>query len=87
MIPVAGASRIRHRRLVLQANERLPIEIADWADTLVVVLGGEMELICRSGRHANFAAGTVLTLDGMPARTLRNPGTGELVLHLVRRHR
>jgi hypothetical protein len=65
----------------------LQIEPAEWADTLVVVLSGELELTCHSGRHANFAAESVLTLDATPVRTLSNPGPEQLILHLVHRHR
>ena len=83
MIAVPG--RVRHRRLVLKAGEVLRPVAADWADTLVVVLGGELELTCRSGRRASFPAGSVLTLDGIAVRELHNPAARPLILHLVRR--
>lgn len=76
-----------HRRLILHPGETVVVDPADWADTLVVVLGGELELTCHSGRRMIFAAEAVLTLDGVPARTVHNPGPGELTVHLVHRHR
>jgi hypothetical protein len=84
---IAVTGRVCHRRLVLQPGELLLVNPADWADTLVVVLSGDLELTCHSGRRTTFAAGAVLTLDGMPVRTLHNPGPGRLTLHLVHRHR
>jgi hypothetical protein len=84
---IAVPGRVCHRRLVLQPGELLLVEPAEWVDTLVVVLRGELELTCHSGRRASFAAEAVLTLDGMPVRTLCNPGAEESILHLVRRDR
>ena len=81
------AGPVCHRLLVLHPSETLVVEAADWADTLVVVLRGELELTCHSGRRATFAEAAVLTLDGMPARTVHNPGPGEVILHLVHRDR
>ena len=85
MIAVPGG--VCHRRLVLDAGETLLVEPPDWADTLVVVVSGEVELTCASGRCVRLRADAVLTLDGMPARTLHNPGPGQLIMHLVCRDR
>jgi hypothetical protein len=76
-----------HRRLVLHPGETLVVDPADWTDTLIVVLGGELELTCHSGRHASFATKSILTLDGMPVRFIHNRGEQRLVLHLLRRDR
>jgi hypothetical protein len=84
---MTDTGRLRHRTLVLQPGETVIVEPADWADTLVAVRSGELELLCRSGRRARFAAGAVLTLAGLPVLTLRNPGPAKLTLHAVSRRR
>jgi hypothetical protein len=80
-----GAGRVQRCTVILQPGDGLDYLAADWADTLVVVKRGELELECRSGRRARFAAGAVLTMVGLPVRRLRNPGPGPLVLSAVRR--
>ncbi len=84
---MTDTSRVRHRTLVLQPGETVVVESADWSDTLVAVLSGELELLCRSGRRARFAAGAVLTLAALPVLTLHNPAAEELTLHAVSRRR
>ncbi|MBF6244480.1 MULTISPECIES: hypothetical protein [Nocardia] len=79
--------RVRRWSVVLQPGEALDYVAADWADALVVVAGGELELECRSGRRARFAAGAVLAPAAVPVRRLLNPGLEPLVLSAVtRRH-
>ncbi|WP_036502027.1 MULTISPECIES: hypothetical protein [Nocardia] len=81
------ARRVRRWSVVLQPGDALDYAAADWADTLVVVTSGELELECRSGRRARFAAGAVLALAAVPVRRLFNPGSEALVLSAVaRRH-
>ena len=97
-VPAAGAVRpvrpapvlvmsagVRRRTVNLPPRGGLDCAAADWADALVVVERGELELECRSGRRARFAAGAVLTMAGLPVRSLRNPGPGPLVLSAVTR--
>lgn len=81
--------RVRRWSVVLQPGEALDYVAADWADALVVVTSGELELECRSGRRARFAAGAVLAPAAVPVRRLLNPGPEPLVLSAVtrRRHR
>jgi hypothetical protein len=80
-----GAGRVRRCTVILQPGDGLGYVAADWADTLVFVERGELELECRSGRRARFAAGAVITMVGLPVRRLRNPGPEPLVLSAVTR--
>jgi hypothetical protein len=84
---VKGTARLRRRTVILPPGDVLDFVAADWADTLVVVERGELEIECRSGRRATFAADAVLTLVELPVRCLRNRGSEPLVLSAVTRHR
>lgn len=85
MIAGPDTRGVRHRELVLQPGEIIAVAADEWADTLVVVTSGELELCCRSGRRARFAAGAVLTLAGLPVLTLRSAAAEPLRLHAVTR--
>lgn len=71
--------------VVLRPAATLDCAPGEWADTLLVVHCGELEVECRSGRRARFAAGAVLTLAGLPVQRLRNPATESLVLQAMTR--
>ena len=77
---------LRRWTVTLQPGDVLELVATDWVDTLVVVERGELEVECRSGRRARFAAGAVLTLAALPVRCLRNRGCEPLVLSAVARH-
>ena len=81
-----GVGRVRRRTVILPPGDDLDYEAADWADTLVIVERGELELECVSGCCARFAAGAVLTLVGLPVKRIRNPGQDPLVLSAITRH-
>jgi FAD/FMN-containing dehydrogenase len=74
------------RVLTLAPGAAHPIDEAAWADRLVVVEAGEIELECRGGARVRFVRGDVLFVDGLSARVLRNPGRGSAVLGTVARH-
>ncbi|MFF0454266.1 hypothetical protein [Nocardia africana] len=84
-----NSRRVRRWSVVLQPGDALDYVAGDWADAFVVVTSGELELECRSGRRARFAAGAVLAPAAVPVRRLLNPGPQPLVLSAVtrRRHR
>lgn len=82
---MTGTGPVRHRTLVLQPGQAVAVNPAQWADTLVIVISGELELLCRSGRRARFASGAVLTLAGLPVRSLSNPRLEPLTLCTVSR--
>jgi hypothetical protein len=58
---------------------------AEWRDALVLVDRGEVELDCLGGSRHRFRRGAVLSLGGLPLRTLRNPGAEPAVLVAVSR--
>lgn len=64
-----------------------PYREAEWADALVVVEVGEIELECGEGGRRRFRAGDLLCLTGLPLRALHNPGPGPAVLVSVTRRR
>ncbi|MBS2964286.1 hypothetical protein KGA66_14595 [Actinocrinis puniceicyclus] len=77
--------RVRRWTVRLAPGAAVDFVAADWADALVVVKRGELEVECRSGRRARFAAGAVLTFAGLPVRRLHNPHPEPVVLSLVAR--
>lgn len=77
--------RLRRWTVRLDAGAAIDYAAADWADALVVVQSGELEVECRSGQCARFAAGAVLTLAALPLRRLRNPHAEPVLLSAVAR--
>jgi quercetin dioxygenase-like cupin family protein len=85
-----GARRPKHfrlRTLTLQPSEAFDYHRADWADTVVVVERGELEVECRGGERAWFPEGAILVFAGLALRRLRNAGSGSLVLSALSRVR
>jgi hypothetical protein len=76
---------MRRWTVLLQPGDALDYAAADWADALVVVEHGELELECCSGRRARFPTGAILTLVGLPVLRLHNRGSEPLVLTGIRR--
>jgi hypothetical protein len=66
--------------MVIPAGGHLPYVAADWADTLLVVAGGEVDLCCLRAGCRRFGPGSVLFLTGLGLVTLRNPGVDRTVL-------
>lgn len=62
-------------------------EPAEWADAIVVVERGRVEVCCSDGTVLRFGAGDPLWLAGLPILALRNPGEEDAVLTGVRRRR
>lgn len=73
------------REVVIEASGSRPYDRGAWADALVVVEAGVLEVECLRGLRVSFRQGAVLHLDALPARTLRNPGAGPLRLSAVSR--
>jgi hypothetical protein len=78
-------ANFRLRTVILQPGDALDYRRADWADTLVVLERGELEIECRGGARAGFRAGAVLVFAGLTPRCLRNPGGVPLVLSVLSR--
>jgi hypothetical protein len=75
----------RVRVVTIGPGGALAYEAADWADALVVVERGALELACASGGSVHLTAGDVLCLAGLPVLALRNPGPEPVVLSAVSR--
>jgi hypothetical protein len=75
------------RRIVVAPGGERPYDESEWADALVVVEAGRLELESRSGNRCGFACGDVLWLIGLPLRVLRNRGAVPTVLVAVSRPR
>jgi hypothetical protein len=73
--------------VAIEPGGERPYVLGDWADALVVIEAGELELECEAGSRARFREGAVLVLHPLPLRTLRNPGERALVLTAVSRRR
>jgi hypothetical protein len=78
---------MQHWTLVVQPGDAVDVVPSEWADSLVIVLAGELDVQCHSGQRARFPAGAILTLAGLPVRTLHNPRSEPLVLYAVTRNR
>jgi len=63
----------RKRVLELAPDEELRIDAGGWADAIVFLEIGEVELECVAGERRCFAAGAVLCFPP-PVRSLRNSG-------------
>ena len=70
----------RRREVVIPAGDHLPYVDADWADALVVVASGEVDLCCSRGGRRRFGPGSVLFFTGLGLVALHNPGLDVTVL-------
>jgi hypothetical protein len=73
--------------ITLAPGTSRPFDTADWADALVVLECGEVELEALSGCRVRLQPGAIFWLAGLPLRCLHNPGQQPAVLVAVsRRH-
>ncbi|HEV8559389.1 MAG TPA: hypothetical protein VGR06_23855 [Actinophytocola sp.] len=77
----------RRRTVTLDAGDSRPFDPDEWADALILIEDGVLELECLDGERRRFHRGHVIWLDGLPLRCLRNPGAGPAVLVAVSRWR
>lgn len=75
------------RSILIGVGGQVPFDGGEWADALVIVEVGQVELENVDGSRARFATGAVLYLDRLPLRLLRNPGSTVAVLVGVSRLR
>jgi hypothetical protein len=74
------------RAVVVAPGEARPFDAAEWRDALVTVEHGAIEAQpADGGAPVRFVRGDVVALDGRDLRALRNPGTREAALLVVRR--
>ncbi len=75
------------RKVRIEPGQARLYESSEWADCLVIIETGEIELECAAGHKRRFGAGAIMWLVGLPLRLLRNPGAVPAVIVAVaRRH-
>ena len=73
--------------ITLAPGASRPFDKADWADALVFLECGELELEALSGCRLRLQPGAIFWLAGLPLRCLHNPGREPAVLVAVSRKR
>ena len=73
------------RAVGVEPGARRIYDEAEWADALVVVRRGEIELECLNGARLRFRRGALLWLAGLPLRALHNRGRERALLLAVSR--
>jgi quercetin dioxygenase-like cupin family protein len=81
------SSAFDKRVVTLEPGSSRPYLAHEWADALVVVESGEVQLECGDGGRRRFATGAVLWLAGLGLLALHNEGTEPAVLTAVSRRR
>jgi hypothetical protein len=79
--------RFERWRVSIPAGASRPTSPAEWADAVVLVERGTLEVTCIGGASARFGAGSLLALGWLPVGRLRSPGPQEVELLAVRRRR
>ena len=75
------------RVTILAPGTSRPFDTADWADALVILECGELELEALSGCRVRLQPGAIFWLAGLPLRCLHNPGQQPAVLVAVSRRK
>jgi len=75
------------RQIALAPGAERACEEGEWADALVVVEHGTVEVTCLNGCRGTFVSGDILCLGWLSPRTLRNRGSDAAVLVAVARRR
>jgi quercetin dioxygenase-like cupin family protein len=73
------------RRLIISSGAERAFCSEEWADALVVVEKGTLELESLKGERIRFVAGDILCLARVPVRMLRNPGAHPVVVSATSR--
>ena len=74
------------RQIAVAPGAERAVQESEWADALLVVERGTIELECRNGARRSFGSGDILCLRRLPLRLLRNRGHSPvLVIALSRR--
>ena len=72
------------RRLVrLEPGCERLYDASEWADELVIVVCGTLELEGRSGRRWAFRKGSIIWLQELPLRAIHNPTDAVTILMAV----
>jgi hypothetical protein len=72
-------------RMVVASGAERPTSAEEWADALVIVEHGAIEVVCRDGSRQTYPSGSILCLSWVTVARLRNHGPGDAVIAAVRR--
>ena len=72
-------------RMVVPPGTDRPTSADQWAEALVIVEHGTIEVVCRDGARQTFPKGSLLCLSWLTVECLRNSGPGDAVIAAVRR--
>ncbi|MDQ3811469.1 MAG: hypothetical protein M3336_14380 [Chloroflexota bacterium] len=86
-LPRPGRPQYEQRRLVIAPGAEHPSGADEWADAIVVIESGHVEVECLAGARRMFQANAMVCLDWLPLRALRNTGSEPAVLVAIRRRR
>lgn len=83
ILPVRPSSRTNRAHVSLPAGTPVGYDPAAWDRTLVMVQRGVLRLTCRSGREADFPAGAIIHLCGLPLAGIGAAGHDPVILLLL----
>lgn len=84
-LPGADRPGFRRTTVRIEPGHCRPYRSADWADCLVLIESGEIDLEAIGGARQTCRGGDVLFLVGLPLRGLVNRGPAPVVITTVRR--
>jgi quercetin dioxygenase-like cupin family protein len=84
-LPERGPRGFTQRVVALAPGQSHDYVDADWADAIVLLAQGQVELEAVSGARRLFQRGDLLWLTCVPLRALHNPGPGGAVLVAISR--
>jgi quercetin dioxygenase-like cupin family protein len=82
-----GQGRFEGRVTTISPGGSLPYDASAWADAIVTVHGGQIELEGVRGLRQVIPAGATLWLAGLALRAIHNPGPAPVALMSVCRTR
>jgi quercetin dioxygenase-like cupin family protein len=75
------------RQLAVPPGGERAVHEGEWADSLLVVEHGTIELECRNGARRSFGSGDILCLRRLRLRLLRNRGHSPVLVIAISRRR
>jgi len=83
ILPVGPSSRTNCAHVSLPAGIPVGYDPGAWDQTLVMVQQGVLRLTCQSGRDADFPAGAIVYLAGLPLASIGSAGREPVLLLLL----
>lgn len=83
ILPVGPSSGLNCAHVSFPAGIPVGYDPGAWAQTLVMVQQGVLRLTCHSGRDADFPAGAILYLAGLPLASIGSAGREPVLLLLL----